>query len=466
MFNLDEIYTVSDFLNLCNKTIEDNIPVCWLRGEVSNLSKPASGHFYFSLKDKDTQIRCALFRLNRRNVNFILENGAEVLLRASPTLYPARGDFQIVVQHIEQLGDGNLNLAFEKLKNKLKTEGLFDPIHKKPIPDKIKTIGVVSSVSGAVIRDIIKVVNKRYPFVEILLFDSIVQGKNCVNNLIKAINAADNYNNCDVIIIARGGGSLEDLSSFNDESLARTIFNAKTFIISAIGHETDTTIADFVSDMRAATPSAAAMLVTPDRLELLANTDKLYKQLCSNIKQTLIHKSYLLEQLKLKISTPEKQINLFNQRLDYVSANIKYKMQAIINENNAKLIKLSSSLKQQSYVENIKHNKKMNKFYFKQMHYRIKQIINKNQVQLNNTDDKLTKALRVLLDKNKNKLSSCINLLDNLSPLNILARGYSITLDSTNTVLINTKNIKINQTISTTLIDGKIYSEIKKIEKT
>ena len=164
MFNLDEIYTVSDFLSLCNQTIEDNIPSCWMQGEISNLARPASGHWYFSLKDKKTQVRCALFRLNQRNIKFNPENGLEVLVRASPTLYTARGDFQLIIQHVEPVGIGNLNLAFEQLKNKLSEEGLFDSTHKKTLPTVVNTIGVISSSTGAVIQDIIKVLHKRYPF--------------------------------------------------------------------------------------------------------------------------------------------------------------------------------------------------------------------------------------------------------------------------------------------------------------
>ncbi|HAO69991.1 MAG TPA: exodeoxyribonuclease VII large subunit, partial [Gammaproteobacteria bacterium] len=211
MFNIDEIYTVSNFLSLCNKTIENNIPTCWLQGEISNLSRPASGHWYFSLKDNRGQIRCALFRLNQRNIKFNPENGLEVLVRAAPTLYEARGDFQLIIQHVEPVGVGNLQLAFEQLKTKLKDEGLFDAQYKKPLPAKVNTIGVISSSNGAVIRDIIKVLNKRYPFAEILLFDSVVQGEGSAEKLTQAIKAADLSNRCDVLILARGGGSLEDL---------------------------------------------------------------------------------------------------------------------------------------------------------------------------------------------------------------------------------------------------------------
>ncbi|HBN57682.1 MAG TPA: exodeoxyribonuclease VII large subunit, partial [Gammaproteobacteria bacterium] len=309
MFNIDEIYTVSNFLSLCNKTIENNIPTCWLQGEISNLSRPASGHWYFSLKDNRGQIRCALFRLNQRNIKFNPENGLEVLVRAAPTLYEARGDFQLIIQHVEPVGVGNLQLAFEQLKTKLKDEGLFDAQYKKPLPAKVNTIGVISSSNGAVIRDIIKVLNKRYPFAEILLFDSVVQGEGSAEKLTQAIKAADLSNRCDVLIVARGGGSLEDLWAFNEEVLARAIFAAKTPIISAVGHETDTTIADFVADVRAPTPSAAAMLATPDRLELLNKLNKLSNNLTQLSQQGLERYQSQLQQLSLSTPNLTRQLN-------------------------------------------------------------------------------------------------------------------------------------------------------------
>ena len=264
MFNIDEIYSVSDYIKLCKNAIEKNIPQCFVQGEISNLSMPSSGHWYFSLKDKNSQVRCAFFRLNQRKIKFTPENGMSVIIRGATTLYPQRGDFQLIIQQMEPAGIGNLQLAFDQLKNKLRLEGLFDSANKKEIPSFPTKIGVISSSTGAVIKDIIKVLNSRYPLAKILLYDTVVQGENAHLKIIKALRAADRSKNCDVIILARGGGSLEDLWAFNEEELAREIYQCSTPIISSIGHETDTTIADFVSDLRAPTPSAAAMSATPD----------------------------------------------------------------------------------------------------------------------------------------------------------------------------------------------------------
>ena len=466
MFNIDEVYTVSDFLSLCNKTIENNIPTCWLQGEISNLSRPASGHWYFSLKDSRGQIRCALFRLNQRNIKFNPENGLEVLVRAAPTLYEARGDFQLIIQHVEPVGVGNLQLAFEQLKTKLKDEGLFDVQHKKPLPAKVNTIGVISSSNGAVIRDIIKVLSKRYPFAEILLFDSVVQGEGSAGKLSQAIKAADQSDRCDVLILARGGGSLEDLWAFNEEVLARAIFAAKTPIISAVGHETDTTIADFVADLRAPTPSAAAMLATPDRLELLNKLNKLNNNLTRLSQQILERYQSQLQQLSLSTPNLTRQLNLFSQRLDGLNTHLNYQMKSLVSLNKSKISTLFEQLKQHSPSTRISHNQQLNYLAKIQLKQSIQRLVVQHKNTLNGLHERLEKSINNTLDWQKNKLSQHTLGLDHLSPLNTLSRGYSISTIQDNQVLHSTTNVKIDETMTTLLSDGKIYSQVKKIEKT
>lgn len=465
MFNLDEIYSISNFLSLCNKTVEDNIPTCWLQGEISNLTRPASGHWYFSLKDKKTQVRCALFRLNQRNIKFNPKNGMEVLVRAAPTLYEARGDFQLIIQHVEPVGVGNLNLAFEQLKTKLSDEGLFDPKYKKTLPTKVNTIGVISSSTGAVIQDIIRVLNKRYPFAHILLFDSVVQGQGAAEKIAQAILAADNSGRCDVLILARGGGSLEDLWAFNEESLARVIFNTKTPIISAIGHETDTTIADFVADARAPTPSAAAMLITPDKLELLSTTLKLTRLIHQYAIQNQQRKQAQLDHLKLRLTTPDKQINHLSQQLDYLSHRLKSVMLNTVVTHKSKLSTLDANLKQHSPQEHIKHSIQLNQLSYKQLNQKITRIVNSNKEHLKRLNTQLKALILQSVDRQKNTLANHANALGHLSPLNTLSRGYSITTDASNQVLSSSAKININQMISTRLSDGIIYSKVEKIEK-
>ena len=415
MFNIDEIYSVSDYIKLCKNAIEKNIPQCFVEGEISNLSMPSSGHWYFSLKDKNSQVRCAFFRLNQRKIKFTPENGMSVIIRGATTLYPQRGDFQLIIQQMEPAGIGNLQLAFDQLKNKLRLEGLFDSANKKEIPSFPTKIGVISSSTGAVIKDIIKVLNSRYPLAKILLYDTVVQGENAHLKIIKALRAADRSKNCDVIILARGGGSLEDLWAFNEEELAREIYQCSTPIISSIGHETDTTIADFVSDFRAPTPSAAAMSATPDLNTILYNASKLKKYLYDSIKQSIESKKNTLELLRLRIVNPSQQLLLNAQKLDELEIRLLKQNKTLIDDNKEKL-KLSFS-------QLLTHS---------QNFIKVKQ----------------------------NELSNYGNSLNLLSPLNTLSRGYTMTQDNRGSIITSVKRIKLNEVISTKFHDGKVTSKV------
>ena len=415
MFNIDEIYSVSDYIKLCKNAIEKNIPQCFVQGEISNLSMPSSGHWYFSLKDKNSQVRCAFFRLNQRKIKFTPENGMSVIIRGATTLYPQRGDFLLIIQQMEPAGIGNLQLAFDQLKNKLRFEGLFDSANKKEIPSFPTKIGVISSSTGAVIKDIIKVLNSRYPLAKILLYDTVVQGENAHLKIIKALRAADRSKNCDVIILARGGGSLEDLWAFNEEELAREIYQCSTPIISSIGHETDTTIADFVSDFRAPTPSAAAMSATPDLNTILYNASKLKKYLYDSIKQSIESKKNILELLRLRIVNPSQQLLLNAQKLDELEIRLLKQNKTLIDDNKEKL-KLSFS-----------------------------QLLTHSQN---------------FIKVQQNELSNYGNSLNLLSPLNTLSRGYTMTQDNRGSIITSVKRIKLNEVISTKFHDGKVTSKV------
>ena len=415
MFNIDEIYSVSDYIKLCKNAIEKNIPQCFVQGEISNLSMPSSGHWYFSLKDKNSQVRCAFFRLNQRKIKFTPENGMSVIIRGATTLYPQRGDFQLIIQQMEPAGIGNLQLAFDQLKNKLRLEGLFDSANKKEIPSFPTKIGVISSSTGAVIKDIIKVLNSRYPLAKILLYDTVVQGENAHLKIIKALRAADRAKNCDVIILARGGGSLEDLWAFNEEELAREIYQCSTPIISSIGHETDTTIADFVSDLRAPTPSAAAMSATPDLNTILYNASKLKKYLYDSIKQSIESKKNTLELLRLRIVNPSQQLLLNAQNLEELEIRLLKQNKTLIDDNKEKL-KLS-------FAQLLTHSQ--------------------NFIKLR-----------------QNELSNYGNSLNLLSPLNTLSRGYTMTQDNRGSIITSVKRIKLNEVISTKFHDGKVTSKV------
>ena len=465
MFNLDEIYSVSDFLSLCNKTVENHIPTCWLQGEISNLSRPTSGHWYFSLKDTRGQIRCALFRLNQRNIKFALEDGMEILVRAAPSIYQARGDFQLIIQHAEPVGVGNLQLAFDQLKAKLKQEGLFDTIHKKPLPDSAKTIGVISSSTGAVIQDIIKVLTKRYPFSQVLLFDTTVQGEGSALKIIRALDAADQSNRCDVLIIARGGGSLEDLWAFNEEALARAIFACKTPIISAIGHETDTTIADFVADMRAPTPSAAAVMACPDRLELIEQTKKYHSQLVQSAQQSLNSYHSRLQQLSISKPNLVRQLIFFAQRLDDLNARLNSLAKLTLRTNQAQVSHYFEQLRQYSPNAKINQNIQLNQLAKIQLKQAIRQIVDQQKNHIQTLEQRLKTSINQRLQTQKNQINQCVLGLEHLSPLATLSRGYSISKNSNNQVLHQSSALKIGDTMITLLHDGEITSKVTRVKK-
>ena len=464
MFHEDEIYGVSQFLSLCNKTIGAQIPPCWLQGEISNLVRAKSGHIYFSLKDAQSQVRCALFRLNQRSLKFSPEDGMEVLVNAAPTLYESRGDFQIIIRHLEPVGTGNLQLAFDQLKEKLTKEGLFDPSHKKPLPKVVRTIGVVSSSIGAVIQDIIQVLAKRYPFADILLFDSPVQGE-VSNQLARALAAADQSGRCDVIILARGGGSLEDLWAFNEEALARTIFEVTTPVISAVGHETDTTIADFVADLRAPTPSAAAAMATPDRLALLTQVEQYSRRINKALQQHLTQQQTRLNQLRMQLSSPEYQLNTLAQRLDRLNMALGHQMHATLGQRQHQLDRLSSTLKQLSPTNQIGTQQVRLSHTKLALAQQFQHALSQQRHTLQYFQQQLKRAIQVQFEQQTNQLSRCASALDHLSPLNTLSRGYSITTDGENRVLHSVKNLKPKQRIISKISDGVIYSQIDKIEK-
>jgi exodeoxyribonuclease VII large subunit len=460
MFNLDEIYSVSDFLGLCRRTVENNIPHCWVQGEISNLSRPSSGHWYFSLKDERGAIRCALFRLNQRKLKFSLENGMSVILRGAPTVYEVRGDFQMVVQQIEPAGIGNLQLAFDQLKNKLRAEGLFDAEHKKPLPSSVNSIAVVSSANGAVIHDIINVLNKRYPFAKIKLYDTLVQGDNAHLQIIKALKMAEVDKHSEVIILARGGGSMEDLWAFNRESLARTIFACKKPIVSAIGHETDTTIADFVADARAPTPSAAAALVTPDKTELQNQLEKLKRNLVSTIDQALEKNQFLLQQLQLRIVDPSQELHRKAQRLDEAEARLTRAIKTLKTLNQAKLKALNTELHQYSPARFITYKIEQSKLAQKRLLRAGAKCSNLFKSELKHLNTQLYQNMAYSLSEHTSQLGSQAKALHLLSPLSTLSRGYSITHNEENFVVHGANEINVGDVISTTLHQGKLISKV------
>jgi exodeoxyribonuclease VII large subunit len=299
-----EIFSVSS-LNAYIKNIFENnrtLSSVTLRGEISNFTNHRSGHLYFSLKDSEGQIRAVMFRSRAASLKFMPESGMKVIVHGSVTVYPRDGSYQIYVLSMQPDGIGALYLAYEQMKARLAEEGLFDESHKKLIPEFPRRIGVITSPTGAAVRDIINVTGRRYPMADLYLYPALVQGAAAEASLIRALDYLDSSGLCDVIIIGRGGGSIEDLWAFNSEALARRIYAASTPVISAVGHETDFTICDFVADMRAPTPSAAAEIAVPDRRELIMRLDRLDERMCSALVRSVARYRELIDSLSERVS--------------------------------------------------------------------------------------------------------------------------------------------------------------------
>lgn len=319
----EPIYSVSQLNQEIRDFLENQVMPLWITGEISNFACPSSGHWYFTLKDAQASIRCALFKPKSRGITAIPENGAQVLLHGRVSLYTPRGDYQFIADYLEAAGDGLLQKKFNLLKEKLLQEGLFEAIHKKPLPKWPSTIGVVTSPTGAAIHDILHVLNRRFPMINIIIYPTSVQGASAAAEITQAIQTANKQNDCDVLIVGRGGGSLEDLWPFNEEIVARAIFNSELPIVSAVGHEVDTTIADFVADLRAPTPSAAAELLSPDQIELRQTLEKTYARLKNLLNQTAQN---------------------ITQKLDHFEQKILRAMQTLIEQKKLNLLELSRAL--------------------------------------------------------------------------------------------------------------------------
>lgn len=332
-----QILSVSRLNQLAKDMLKNQFGTVWIEGEVSNFAAPQSGHWYFSLKDEKSQIRCALFNAKSRHWDFCMKDGLHVLARASVSLYEPRGDYQLIVESLEERGEGKLQRAFEQLKKKLQALGWFADSHKKTFPKFPKQIGIITSSTGAAIRDILIVLNRRFPAIPVLIYPCLVQGPQAAPNIAAAIEKANQRKECDVLIVARGGGSLEDLWAFNEEIVASAIYQSQLPIMSAIGHEIDFTIADFVSDLRAPTPSVAAELMVPHQADLLSQLNQYQKRLQRGIQQFLTQKRQALawQGKQLQQHHPLQSLQEKMQTLDLYRTQLSYQMnQRLTQEKN------------------------------------------------------------------------------------------------------------------------------------
>ena len=437
------VLTVSQLNRQVRSWLEHEMGTVCVEGEISNLSKPASGHFYFTLKDAAAQLRCVYFRNRHTNSdNIRLQNGQQVIIHGNLSLYEARGDYQLIVEEIHEAGEGDLYRQFELLKTKLAALGLFDPSRKKALPRFPSFIGVVTSASGAALRDILSTLARRFPVSNVVVYASEVQGKQAAQQLINALNLANHDKRCDVLILARGGGSIEDLWAFNDEQLAHTIACSHIPIVSGVGHETDFTIADFVADFRAATPTAAAEAVSPDLLDLMSLLQTIESRLLKAITRFIQHQQLLLQHEIQKISSPRQLISTHWQSLDYLRSHLEHALQTLLAEKQHAINLASSRL--------IAKHPAM--------------LLQQATSRLQYLESALVQQADIKINRLKQQFATQLATLHAVSPLATLDRGYSIATHD-KSVLLNSQNVNIGDVIDIRLAKGSLTGKVIKVNQ-
>lgn len=437
-----EIISVTQLNRRARQLLETQFALLWVEGELSNVSVPSSGHWYFTLKDSGAQVRCAMFRNRNMTVKFKPQQGMQVVIRARVSLYEERGDYQIIAEHMEEAGTGALQRQFEALKNKLMQEGLFADARKKLLPKMPQHIAVITSPTGAAIRDILHVLDRRFASIPVSIIPVAVQGKDAAPQIVKALDMANRSKLFDVIILGRGGGSLEDLWAFNEEIVARAIAASQIPVISAVGHETDFTIADFVADLRAPTPSAAAEIAVPDSDEWL---DKIigYEVL---LEEAMQRKLEFLQQklhwLQSRLRHPKARIEQANQRLDH----LEMRLQQVMLQK----------------IQRYKHQLQSLQLRKAPWHPRLQ--LQKLQQRLQNASQRLQPLPKQILFKKNQQFQSAVRLLNTLNPLKTLDRGYAlVTLQDGKTPVTSSKQIQSGSQLTTRVAEGEFTCEVKKI---
>lgn len=479
-----DVYPVSRLVREVRRMLDGSFPLLWVEGEISNLAMPASGHIYFTLKDSAAQVRCAMFRGRNQQLRFTPENGMQVLLRVKVTLYEGRGEFQLVVEHMEEAGSGALQRAYEALKARLGQEGLFDTAHKKPLPSLPQTIGIVSSPDGAAVHDILHVLKRRFPAIKVILYPVAVQGETAPRQIANAIQTADQRQECDLLIVGRGGGSLEDLWSFNDELVARALFACQIPTISAVGHEIDFTIADFVADVRAPTPSAAAELAVPEARQLALNLRGLLQNLGSRIQQKLANEQRHIRHLSQRLPRPQQQIKLQQQQLKRLQTQLDYSIQRRLQGKQQQLDYLSVRLPHpklriswrqtrlqdltQRFEKAFSVQQQQFRLQSQNLNDRLKRLLpvsrlKQQQQHVEALSSQLNRLTGQQITDQKKQLGQLMRTLSVVSPLNTLERGYSITSDSqTGNVIYRSDEVTIGQSLQIRLFEGQLDCEVRR----
>lgn len=438
---LDRALTVSELTGGIKSLLEETLGRVLVQGEVSNLARPGSGHLYFNLKDDRAQLACVIFRSTAQRIRFLLENGLEVLLHGRITVYEPRGNYQLIVDRAEPLGSGALQLAFEQMKARLAAEGLFDDDRKQPLPFLPRGIGIVTSPTGAAIRDILNVLERRFPAVPVLINPVSVQGEAAAAEIAAAIRQFQALAEIDLLIVGRGGGSIEDLWAFNEEIVARAIAGSRIPVLSAVGHETDFTIADFVADLRAPTPSAAAELAVPLHSELQDRVRKAGARLVSGIRNRIQYGGESLLHYRNRLRSPEWVIQHHMQRVDEFAA----RLSGLISRR----LQLAGSR-----LENI---------HQQLLYHSPRSRLEKEAGRLRELRQQLIQQTRLTLEKNQNRLQRTAHVLNTASPLAVMNRGYAVVSDSEGQRLASVVKLKPHDPLSIRFADGSAEARVETV---
>lgn len=433
-----DVYKVSDLNRQAKRLLENRFSAIQVEGEISTLAKPASGHLYFTLKDERAQIKCAFFKNKARFLNFDLKDGAQVIATADLSLYEARGDYQLIISSLELAGAGNLALRFEQLKMKLQQEGLFEPSIKKMLPKLPRRIGIITSGTGAALHDILTTLKRRFPAIPLCLYPTQVQGEEAAPKIAKQIQLANQQSYCDVIILARGGGSLEDLWAFNEEIVAYAIYKSQIPIVTGIGHEVDVTLADYCADLRAATPTAAAETITPHQDDVRAYLADKQQQLLKLIRNRLNgyqqHYQFLLKRLR----SPASLINQKWLHIDALQKKLELAFQRQLQCKRQRVELLQKRL----------------------LHHNPQQNINAKKIQLEQLKPRLEQAIDKLLQTKITQFQKLCTTLHATSPLATLDRGYALAQDENKQIITQATQLQLDDTLWVTLKSGKLHCRL------
>lgn len=430
-----QVLTVEQLNRHIRQLIEGELSLVWVQGEISNFKAHTSGHYYFSLKDAKSQISAVMFRGHNSRLKFRPTDGLQVLVRGRVTVYEPRGNYQIAAEMMEPVGAGALQKAYEQLKAKLKAEGLFDPSRKRPLPAFPRHIAIVTSPTGAAIRDMMNVLARRNKMVPVTLIPTIVQGEGSAEKITAALGQALKLPDVDVIIVGRGGGSIEDLWAFNDETLARAIAASPVPVISAVGHEIDFTIADFVADVRAPTPSAAAELVVKNTADLVQSLSSLKRLLWNSLQKHLTHDKQKLASLQVRLVDPKRRLQDLMQRRDELSTRLQQEVLKLFEKRRLRVRLNESKLVSPDVVIQ-----------------RLKSRIEKYQIVSRG-------RMQTLLERARASVHRQMSMLETLSPLKTVERGYSVTRKG-KTVVTSVKQVKVGDELSIRLADGEIKTQV------